>query len=1437
MAGLIKTVLALEHRQIPPSLHFERPNPTIDFEGSPFFVNSELCDWKVNGTPRRAGVSSFGIGGTNAHLVLEEAPPPSPSGPLPRPHQVLVLSARTPAALDAMAERLAAHLETHPELALADVAWTLQIGRRTFEHRRALVSLDLEAAARGLREPRPAPTAGEGIAFVFAGAEPPHPGAARELYELEPGFRRPFDDCCQRLERHLGLDLHGLLLSDPAGLSDLPRAAPAARFAVEHALAQLYKEWGLAPAVAVGRGPGALVAASLSGVLHLDDAALLAASSGEGPGAFAAALKRVPLRPLLLPLVSEVTGARLSPQEAMSPRYWMRWLEQPDRLERALELLRGERRTLLWIGTGGPERGETEVLARALADAWASGAAVDWTAYGRGRRARRVPLPTYPFERTRHWFTPDMPDMSGARPAPEGRSSDPERWFHLPSWSLAPPPADGPPVATARWLLVVDGAGYWDPLLRSLRERTHEVVLVRQGERFEELGPGSFALDLASREDCGALARALGGAPGETHMVHVWPAAPDVAGDEASASTGATGATSALAEVRRGLLALYLLADALGAGAMTVVSAGGVQVAGEPLRPAAAALLGAARVLSQDRTGLRVRCIDVEAAQGERAERQLVDRLLLELEHRDADASTGALVALRGRQRWVPRFEPVALADPGPGTLRERGVYLITGGLGGIGRTLAEFLAAEVRARLVLVGRSEPPLRNEWNERPELRWLTELEQRGAEVLLAAADVSDRDSMARAVARARQAFGGLDGVIHAAGVPGAGLRQGEGEPPSDAALAAKVAGTLVLAEVCGEEPDFIVLCSALAAVLGGLGQADYCAANAFMDAFATQRLGRAPRWVSIGWDTWSEVGMAVEADLPEELRARQRALLAEGLTRQEGVEVFRRALASPHPHVLVSTRPLASRLDELAVAARARGRADITAAPRADGAAPAAGGSSLEEIERTVAHLWTTLLGVGTATREDNFFVQGGNSLLATQMLGGILRRYPGSEISLRRFFEDPTLGGLARAVAAASAEPAGAAEPAGDDLRQRLRAAGPEERPVLLQSYVAREVAEALGVPAAELEGPGGLEVHDETLVAAHLTWALRRDLDLPLYPHEIRARHSVGELAQYVGLELARLAERGGDSPGLAPEQRLDMSDPYSVGRATRYVRPHSRGTHAARNPSMAFVLSAPRSGSTLLRVMLSGHPELFCPPELFLLDNDTMRSWERDPFSEFYRDGLVRAFMALRDVEFAAAQELVRGLVEADTPVQEVYRQLQAVERLLVDKTPTYGLSRATLERAEALFDRPRHVVLVRHPMAVIDSIVRNRLDRVRRAVGDPHALAERYWVQTYRNLAELRERVGTARAHLVRYEDLVRSPEAVLRDLCAFLGVGFSPAVLDPYRCGRMLGGPGDPNFFQRGAVDPELADAWRKAALPRPLGEACVELARGLGYELP
>jgi acyl transferase domain-containing protein/glutamate-1-semialdehyde aminotransferase/thioesterase domain-containing protein len=285
--GLIKTILQLQHGLIPPLLHFKAPNPRIDFANSPFFPVTELMEWKRGEIPRRAGVSAFGVGGTNAHVVVEEAPPPLQTGPS-CPQQLLVLSAKTHNALHLMAANLAAHLEKHPEGNLADVASTLQRGRKLFSHRLAAVASNTVEALTALRSSEfRSVFSGEAmmqepsLVFMFPGQGAQYLDMGRELYEAEPVFRQEVNRCADIFQRHLNLDLRRVVYPDDTEhalaetqINQTWLAQPS-MFMVEYALAMLWMSWGLKPSVLIGHSIGEYVAAVIAESFTLEDAIAL----------------------------------------------------------------------------------------------------------------------------------------------------------------------------------------------------------------------------------------------------------------------------------------------------------------------------------------------------------------------------------------------------------------------------------------------------------------------------------------------------------------------------------------------------------------------------------------------------------------------------------------------------------------------------------------------------------------------------------------------------------------------------------------------------------------------------------------------------------------------------------------------------------------------------------------------------------------------------------------------------------------------------------------------------------------------------------------------------------------------------------------------------------------------------------------------------------
>ncbi|WP_406411644.1 type I polyketide synthase [Streptomyces sp. NBC_01614] len=455
IAGLIKTVLALKHGVIPPSLHFATPNPQIDFEASPFRVITQPQKWKAQEAPLRAGVSAFSVGGNNAHVVLEQAPRPGHLCPQPSSWQLLPLSARAPAALTAATDRLADHLRANPGTPLADVAWTLQTGRREHGYRRfALVdgAADAVRVLAGEQSDRcvtaPQETGSRPLIFRFPGVDSrmEHDKWAR-LYEVEPVFRRSVDDCGARAEfQALAASLrveddtiqpgHSVrsTSTDTTSSTGTDDSCTLIAFAGWYASARMWSRWGVEPAGAVGEGFTALVAAAVAGVFEPTEAARLAVMAFREPEAVALEqlIRRIGPRAPAMPLW---TGdmKRVSSAQVTDPAYWAACLRQQSRTahEVPTALPDDTRRVVLDVEAGGPPADEQTAL-RMLGDLWLTGARIDWSAVHEGR-SRRVALPTYPFERRRYIVEVDEPSLSHAAsaiipaptaPSPEAKTLD-----------------------------------------------------------------------------------------------------------------------------------------------------------------------------------------------------------------------------------------------------------------------------------------------------------------------------------------------------------------------------------------------------------------------------------------------------------------------------------------------------------------------------------------------------------------------------------------------------------------------------------------------------------------------------------------------------------------------------------------------------------------------------------------------------------------------------------------------------------------------------------------------------------------------------------------------------------------------------------------------------------------------------------------------------
>ncbi len=842
VVGLIKTALALKHKQIPASLHFNKSNPEIDFENSPFYVNTELREWKNNANPRRAGVSSFGIGGTNAHVILEEAPSESYSDfnseRITRPYHLISLSAKTSNALEKLNGNLFEHLRKHPDLNISDVAYSLHVGRESFDYRRILVCHDRDEALDLLRKDVSKKgitchkkSERQNIAFMFSGQGAQYINMGLDLYNSEKGFRNDIDFCSELLEPQLGFDLRKIMFpvdDDLGGVSEqLKQTAitQPALFILEYALARLFISWGIRPSAMIGHSIGEYTAACLSGVFSLEDCLKLVALRGRliqelpegnmlavalseeelepllGNGLSIAAVnrtdlctvsgpndeielfkeimdrKRVPcialhtshafhskvMEPILkeyadhvkkidrkiprIPFISNITGTWITEKEATDPDYWARHIRHTVRFADGIKgLLKDENQVLLEVGPGqtlktlvmqhpdlkagqvilssirSPRETTSDMsfLLTTLGRLWVEGVKVDWPEFYRHEEHRRVPLPTYPFERKRYWI--DAKSISEeVFKSKEGLSisTDVDHWFYIPSWKRTIPPTQFSKKSLTdkklSWIVFLDEIGVGSSIVKRLKQAGQDVTSIIIGKEFHKSKKNEYSFNPSQTEDYNVLLKEI-----QTQdkfpdrIIHCWNI------------TNINNRELALELVNSsqdtGFYSLLFLSQALGDQyfndeiQIVVLSNNMQEVIGEDLLyPEKTTLLGPIRVIPKEYPNISCKSIDVvvpqlNSWQGEK----LIDLIMSEI----TDNSLNSIIAYRGNQRWKEDFCEIRMEDQYERSprLKEDGVYLITGGLGSMGLAFAKNIAQKTRVKIVLTSRTELPPKDKWEE-------------------------------------------------------------------------------------------------------------------------------------------------------------------------------------------------------------------------------------------------------------------------------------------------------------------------------------------------------------------------------------------------------------------------------------------------------------------------------------------------------------------------------------------------------------------------------------------------------------------------------------------------------------------------------------------------------------------------------------------------
>ena len=991
IASLIKAALCVKHGVIPASLNFHEPNPAINFVDSPFFVNIKTTKWdRPDNTPARALINSFGVGGTNACVILEEAPPLE-NAPPQHDHDLLFISAHHKDSFKKYCENIHLFLGDHPETNLNGLAHTSRTGRRSMKYRGAIAFRDREdllaKLGAGVSPVNSKTTADKGLVWMFSGQGNQFVNMGRELYAENRLFRETVDYCATLLTPIIELDIREILFPSEQNydeaLAVISRTyiTQPAIFIVSYAIARIFQSYGLAPDALIGHSVGEYVAAALSGVMTLEDAlkavalrgklvydlpegAMLAVLLSEAELAkvlpaeldiavinspelvvlsgttadiesFAAQLKKkrivskklptshafhsrmmlpcldqfrdffkgVSLHAPVIPIISTVTGLVLSDDQARDHEYWVQHLVKPVLFGKAavLKLSSVSATVFLECGPGQslesavkrqlkPEDLHTAIgtlhenenaitaLDTALGKLWIDGITFDYDLRFNSSVYHKVSYPLLPFNRKTYRLDFGGKDSVASEQSGVKKENIAD-WFYIPSWKRTAPvdlvlknkneTSDLP----VKWLVFSENT-FADAIARRIREKGMACTIVRRGDHYQE-NDGDIHIRIDEKDDYRKLISTVVHDECQLRIIHAW--------NFSTLTEESLSLNNAASLLERNFYSLIYLEQGLisnnlgGQVSLTCLVNDAFNVTGRgQVRPEKSLAIGPIRVLFKEHPEMYSKLINLESTSLVSTDfSRIIDQLIRETEIETDET----IITYSGTDRWTETVEPVSLREQQEnltGVLQENGVYLITGGSGGIGRTLSLLLAENVKCTLIWTGRRVLPARQDWklliqnadtevNLKDILETILKVEQMGSAVRYYGVEVSDAEGMTRMVSDVESECGVINGIIHSAGTAGGGVIALLEKEDAENVLGAKVAGSLVLQQLFAEKAlDFAYLFSSVTAIFGEAGRVDYTSGNAFLDALShSQFLAKCKNICSVNWGAWGVVGMAAD----------------------------------------------------------------------------------------------------------------------------------------------------------------------------------------------------------------------------------------------------------------------------------------------------------------------------------------------------------------------------------------------------------------------------------------------------------------------------------------------------------------------------------------------------------------------------------------------
>ncbi len=1157
VAGLIKVVMSLKNKTIPPSLNYSSPNPKIDFDNSPFFVSDHHQNWTKTEGLRKAGVSSFGIGGTNAHIILEEASNDFKSSDESPSRYIIPISANSQNGLQKTANDLITFIKNNPEVSLLDISYTLQKGRKQFPFRKAIQcanteelveKLQLIADANQDKTPKNTPP----VVFLFPGQGSQYFNMARELYDSQSVFKNVVDECFKIANEYNDLDLKAAVFNDcqeqHQNINQTAFTQPIL-FIFEYALAKLMMHWGIKPDMMLGHSIGEYCAACLAGVMTLEEtirivsfrgkliqqveegsmlnvfanreeikhliteqisvAAInstntcVVAGSIEGIKEFSESLisaqiefkllstshafhskmldgivatftnfiKDFELKIPSIPFISNLNGEWVASEEIVKPTYWAKQLRETVYFAKGVQTILSNDDNALFIEIGPGNTlinlvrqagvaqsslihtirhrkeavGDKELFFNQMCKLWQFGLQISWKAINDSFSPKRIALPEYPFEKNKFWIEGDLLKLGasvfGDGVQLPGRRKGIDDWFYTPTWQKI---VSKPSVYKGEdnyWMLFSNDNKYSEALKEKAGLLGIKLVTILVGDEFKKVNDDHFQINPAIIEDYDKLFSILTDQQGSPAKIfHQW---------------GANSLDPTYVEEHEinqtfdvGIFSLLWIAKSIGKVgivdnlALFVLTSNLYNVIDETQAfPLHATMLGAVKIIPLEYLNISCLHIDQDAEEMPSPKSywdQIIDSCINFVNEES--------LAIRKNVIWKPVYQSISLSDNEHQRIKTKGVYLISGGFGGMGFTIAKHLAKVYNAKIALLGRTVLPPETKWDTLladasedasvlAKIRMAKELISLGGELRYYSQDVSDYNGLKTVVSSIIQEFGPINGVIHTAGIIDyAGIIQNRKKKGTLNVMAPKVNGAIYLDKLIdNEELDFMVMFSSGGNVhyINKKGQVGYNCGNEFLDAFSYYQPNDKVFKATINWDDWSEVGMAVEAHNRRNKQSVDPSIPFDpfdmAMTPDEGLKVFLKILNGDCNHVMVSTQDLQSVLQAMSneltslkdnVNSEYIPSETFTTSEKQRPELSTAFVAATSSLEKQLVEIWSKLFGFTELGIKDNFFEIGGDSLLAITLIAKIHKKLH-VKIPLSKLFEGPTIEQVANFIAVA----------------------------------------------------------------------------------------------------------------------------------------------------------------------------------------------------------------------------------------------------------------------------------------------------------------------------------------------------------------------------------------------------------------------------------